>query len=46
MTVLIIRVGGEIRLASPGNVRGRALDDVTRLAVVSAGAPVEVVVES
>ncbi len=33
---------GESRLASPCNVWGRALDDVTALAAVSPGAPVRV----
>lgn len=34
--------GDEIRLASPANVWGRALDDVQRLRSVRAGAPITV----
>lgn len=38
--------GGETRLASPCNVWAKALDDVTALAAVKAGAPVEVKADS
>jgi len=34
--------GGEIRLASPTNIWGRALDDVRALGAVASGAPVKV----
>lgn len=34
--------GGEIRLASPCNIWGRALDDVRRLKPVHAGTPISV----
>jgi hypothetical protein len=34
--------GDEIRLASPSNVWGRALDDVHKLHEVAAGAPIKV----
>jgi hypothetical protein len=34
--------GGEIRLASPCNIWGRALDDVRALRQVRAGAPISV----
>ncbi len=37
-----ISQGDEIRLASPCNIWGDALDDVTTLAAVSAGAPITV----
>ena len=41
-----ISQGGEIRLASPCNIWGRALDDVTALFSVRAGAAVRVDVSS
>jgi len=41
-----ISQGDEIRLASPCNIWGRALDDVKIFAAVRAGAPVRVEVES
>lgn len=37
-----ISQGDEIRLASPSNVWGRALDDVHKLHAVAAGAPIKV----